>query len=280
MGKCHRWRFYCIKNADANPFEGFHCGDLGDLSLLMLEVIHNKGEIMMNKHDTKVCLGGWFKMPDTWIKSNSRANNFAIPSGGNDHIWGPYRLAVLSRWFSFSQGGICDFSLQGIISQAAHEKSHQHPHPTPRILTIECQGLRLINIFSTISCHIQDNTLLDLPNRLIEVLPGFVCVPVLKLWTFDTFSHLLGFKQVEVCSWIFGWKEMILVKITCSRLAWKTSSQGYLHLRGINISQHPGANDGTANIFPKTWSDVIYAVYLQKNEAIISHIMYIYIELN
>ncbi len=123
----------------------------------------------------------------------------------------------------------------GIISQEAHEKSHQHPHPTPRILTIECQGLRLINIFSTISCHIQDNTLLDLPNRLIEVLPGFVCVPVLKLWTFVTFSHLLGFKQVEVCSWIFGWKEMIFVKklfwdaaenpfITCSRLAWKTSS--------------------------------------------------------
>lgn len=60
---------------------------------------------------------------------------------------------------------------------------------------IKCQGLRLIDIFSTISCHIQDNTLLDLPNRLIEVLPGFVCVPILKLWTFVTFSHLLGFNR-------------------------------------------------------------------------------------
>lgn len=63
---------------------------------------------------------------------------------------------------------------------------------------LKCQGLRLINIFSTISCHIQDNTLLDLPNRLIEVLP-VVCL--CSNFEALNFCHLLSSSWFQQKRW-------------------------------------------------------------------------------
>lgn len=60
-----------------------------------------------------------------------------------------------------------------IHSEIVNEHSLIASRPTshwPTLTAPEHQGLRLIDVGTTICCHVQDAALLDLPNSLVELL--------------------------------------------------------------------------------------------------------------